>query len=354
MENYKKINILVLFSSSDIGGAERSLSRMVLSNNDDSISYQLSTFGRNGPWSEWIEHNGRSTICYDKSFWKLLKYIYLSRPDAIYIIGFRLSFLLRMIVPLISRIRLVHGIRWNPNSNSYLDRCLRFTEQVFGFLIDGYIVNSESSAETLSKLTRKNIALIYNGIETSKHSGNDKSIKKNIVTIANLSARKGHEEYFKAIEIILKKVPDSQFFFLGKDNLNGKIQRLIIDKKLEKNVQYLGFQENIEDILDNAMVFVLPSLHGEGCPTSILEAFSFSLPVVAYRIDGIPELVTDDIDGLLYDVGKVNDLAEGIINLLSDPEKSKKMGEMGLKKVKRNFLLSNMLEKHNNYFLGLK
>lgn len=354
MANLKKRNILILFSSSDIGGAERSISRMALSNKDNSISYKLSTFGNNGPWSEWVENNGGDALCYDHSIRKLFKYIYLNKPDAIYIIGFRLSVLIRIFVPIISNSRLVHGIRWNPNTNSNLDKSLRFAEKVFGFLIDGYIVNSKSAAQTLSKVTTKNIALIYNGIENLKPFSSAKSNIKKIVTVANLSRRKGYEEYLKAIEIIIKKAPESQFIFLGKDNLNGKIQQLIIDKKLEENVQYLGFQENIEDILDNAMVFVLPSLHGEGCPTSILEAFSFSLPVVAYRIDGIPELVTNDIDGLLYDVGKVNDLAEGILSLLSDTEKSKKMGEMGLKKVKRNFLLSDMLEKHNNYFLGLK
>ena len=354
MTNFKKINILVLFSSSDIGGAERSLSRMVLSNNNDLICYQLSTFGANGSWSEWVESNGRATICYDKSIWKLLKYIFLNKPYAIYIIGFRLSVLLRMTVPLISNTRLVHGVRWNPNSNSYLDKSLRFVEKIFGFLLDGYIVNSESAAHTLSKLKRKNISLIYNGIDNIKRSNLNKSNKKYIVTVANLSPRKGYEDYLRAIEIIIKKVPDTQFLFLGKDNLNGRIQQLILDKKLEKSIHYMGFQEKIEDFLDDSVLFVLPSLYGEGCPTSILEAFSFSLPVVAYQIDGIPELVTNGVDGLLYDVGNIDELAEGIISLLSDTEKLKEMGELGYKKVKDNFLLSDMLKKHNDYFLGLE
>ena len=115
----------------------------------------------------------------------------------------------------------------------------------------------------------------------------------------------------------------------------------------------MGFQENLNPILESGTIFVLPSLYGEGCPTSILEAFNFSLPVVAYQIDGIPELVSHGLDGLLFDVGDFNAMSEGIINLLLDPEKTKKMGISGHQKVKNNFLLDDMIAKHNDYFLRL-
>jgi glycosyltransferase involved in cell wall biosynthesis len=249
----------------------------------------------------------------------------------------------------------VQGVRWNPNSNSMLDKTFRFVERLFGSLLDGYIVNSNSARLNLNKLVKKNIELIYNGIADIQPINSKKSDNKNIIiTIANLSVRKGYEDYLRAIAIVVNKVPESRFLFLGKDNLDGKIQQLIIDNNLENNVQYLGFQEKIDEFLENSAVFVLPSLYGEGCPTSILEAFSFSLPVVAYQIDGIPELVTHGVDGLLFDVGDVNALADGIINLLLDPEKSTKMGISGYQKVKNYFLLKDMVKKHNDYFLGLK
>ena len=350
----KQMKVLLLFSSADIGGAERSLSRMALSNDDDAVSYQLSTFGSYGVWSEWVASAGGVPICFDKRVWKLLKYIFTEKPDAIYIIGFRLAVLLRVITPFISKSFLVQGVRWNPNSNSMLDKTFRFVEWLFGSLLDGYIVNSNSARLNLNKLVKKNIELIYNGIADIQPINSKKSDNKNIITIANLSVRKGYKDYLRAIAIVVNKVPESRFLFLGKDNLDGKIQQLIIDNNLENSVQYLGFQEKIDEFLENSAVFVLPSLYGEGCPTSILEAFSFSLPVVAYQIDGIPELVTHGVDGLLFDVGDVNALADGIINLLLDPEKSTKMGISGYQKVKDYFLLNDMVKKHNDYFLGLK
>ena len=354
MANFQKIKILVLFSSSDIGGAERSLSRMALSNKDDSISYQLSTFGNHGSWSEWVLNLNGTPICFNHSAWKLIKYVYKEKPDIVYIIGFRLSVLFRIIKGFLPKMHLVQGIRWNPDSNVMLDKTFRFVERLFGFLLDGYIVNSNSARQSLHKLVNKNVELIYNGIADIQEVNLKKSNNKNIITVANLSARKGYEDYLRAIAIVIKKVPESQFLFIGKDNLNGKIQQIIIDNNLENNVQYLGFQKKIDVLLEDSAVFVLPSLYGEGCPTSILEAFAFSLPVVAYQIDGIPELVEDGVDGLLFDAGNVKALAEGIISLLLDPEKSRIMGISGHQKVKDYFLLDDMVKKHNDYFLRLK
>lgn len=353
MANFNKIKILLLFSSSEIGGAERSLSRMALSNNDDSISYQLTTFGESGKWSEWIFSLNGTPIFFNHSILKLIKYFHTEKPDIVYIIGFRISFLLRIIKVFLPKVRLVQGVRWSPDSNTMLDKTFRFVERLFGFLLDGYIVNSNSARKSLNKLVNNNVELIYNGISYPLERIS-KSSSNSVITIANLSERKGYKGYLNVISDVVKRVPNSQFLFLGYDNLNGEIQKLIIEKNLDSYVQYLGFQENVENFLTESTIFVLPSQYGEGCPTSILEAFSFKLPVIAYRIDGIPELVSHNDDGILIDVGDSDSFAKAIEDLLLNPIKAAEMGAKGYKKVKENFLLDNMINKHNEYFLKLK
>ena len=106
--------------------------------------------------------------------------------------------------------------------------------------------------------------------------------------------------------------------------------------------------------LQQSSIFVLPSLYGEGCPTSILEAFSHSLPVVAYRIDGIPELVSHDDDGILVDIEGDYNLEDAITSLLLNPDRAKNMGEKGYTKVHENFLMDDMLKQHNSFFMALK
>ena len=138
--NHKKV--LILFSSSEIGGAERSIGNMAIYNHNDSLNYQIATFGQTGPLSNWINEQSLECLCFNNKISHLIRYIKSHRPDVIYILGFRLSILLRFYCKIFTKSLLVHGVRWNPSSNSLLDRSFRFFERFFSFLIDCYIVNS--------------------------------------------------------------------------------------------------------------------------------------------------------------------------------------------------------------------
>ena len=91
---------------------------------------------------------------------------------------------------------------------------------------------------------------------------------------------------------------------------------------------------------------MLPSLWGEGCPTSILEALSYSVPVVANNIDGIPELITDGYDGFLLEINDFENFKE-IIKLLNNYEILSEMGERGRNKIKKNFTIDSCVKNHN-------
>jgi glycosyltransferase involved in cell wall biosynthesis len=327
-------NILMLFSSSEIGGAERSLGNMTFINSDKSINYILATFGSIGPLSEWIQSKSIDIDCFDFKILKLIKYINLKKPDIIYVIGFRLSIFLRFYCKFFSKNYLVQGVRWNPNSKSVLDRVFRKFEFLFSFLLDGYIVNSNAAKETLQSLSINKVELIYNGI--------------------NLKPSRSNLEIKKYIIRIVKDLPEAKFLFLGYDNLNGQIQTNIIKMGLSSNVECLGFQKNVGNFLSKSSIFVLPSLYGEGCPTSILEAFSYRLPVIANDIDGIPELVSHNIDGILTNKSSNSSMELAIKELLLNTEKAKRLGENGYQKVIEQFQLTNMIQKHNSFFKTLK
>ena len=347
-------NVLILFSSSEIGGAERSIGNMAINNPNDYLKYQIATFGNNGPLSNWINTKSLECFCFNYKISHLIRYIKSHKPDVIYIIGFRLSILLRFYCKIFTKSLLVHGVRWNPSSNSKLDRSFRFFERFFSFLIDGYIVNSNSAKKLLLSLSIDKVKLIYNGISNTSNAEKESYQKKYIITIANLALRKGYLEYLDIIESIVKDFPSSQFLFLGYDNLNGKVQEIIKQKYLSSNVKYLGFKENVSDYLAQSKIFVLPSLYGEGCPTSILEAYKFKLPVVAYDIDCIPEIVDNNLDGILVNRFDPSSLENAIRGLLSNSEKIKIMGERGSEKVKKKYSLDNMINEHNSFFLDLK
>jgi len=338
--------ILILFSSSDIGGAEISISRMAINNNNKDYEYKFATFGCKGDLSQWLEQREQKILVFNHNIFLLLKYFFKNRNDIVYVFGLRLSILLRFFKIIHPNYFLIHGVRWNPSTNNKLDKIFRFVEKFLNFLIDGYIVNSDATRQTLKNLKLKNVALIYNGIKNKTQQKNGQKI----LTIANLNERKGYINYLRVIKKIIKKVPNSQFIFIGRDYMNGKVQSTIGDLGLENNISYLGYQKDLQRFFDESSIFVLPSKYGEGCPTSILEALSNSIPVVAYKIDGIPEILRDGIDGYLCDNDDDFCFEKKILSLITDNKIRIKMGHNGSQNIKQNFSLDIATNEHNRYF----
>jgi glycosyltransferase involved in cell wall biosynthesis len=170
-----------------------------------------------------------------------------------------------------------------------------------------------------------------------------------VLTVANLNPSKGYLEYLLAIERVLQEIPDVHFTFVGRDDMNGKVQLAIRDRGLSERVSYVGFQEDISSWMRFARLFVLPSLR-EGCPTTVLEAMSHGVPVVAFNSDGLPELVRHGQDGLLVPAADMKCLAMAIIKLLRETELANKMSASSLARSKVEFQLHNCVMKHQDAF----
>lgn len=344
-------NVLLLFSSSSLGGAEKSLSRMAFSSTN--VKYTLSTLDSDGPWCEWVMSKGFKPLVYgDYNFISLVRKLYKDIKrldfDVVYVCGLRASFLLRFLLIFLPKTKLIHGVRWNPNTNTLLDKSFRMVERYFSWLVDGWIVNSKIIQHTLiSRCGIKNskIHVIYNGITLPSNINSFPEGEIEVLTVANLNKRKGYLEYLIIISKIVELLPNIKFVFVGRDEMDGEVQKKITKYGLENYVSYKGFQSDVTDCFERASLFVLPSLWGEGCPTSILEAFSYSIPVVAYNIDGIPELVKSGDDGLLLELGDDNGYKK-IVEILKSNEILSIMGERGRDKIKNNFTIDSCVRNH--------
>ena len=82
-------------------------------------------------------------------------------------------------------------------------------------------------------------------------------------------------------------------------------------------VQWIGFTNNVAAELEKMDLFVLPSLFGEGLPMVVLEAMAAGVPVVASRVEGVPEAVRHGIDGVLAEPGSPNALADAIARVIT-------------------------------------
>lgn len=359
------MRVLLLFSSSELGGAERSLTRMALV--PTKIDYRLATLDGEGAWCDWVRGMGGEPVVFGcrrvanehgKFNWRalvaLVSYVRREQIDGIYVCGIRAAFVLRWLKIFMPGVRLIQGVRWNPDSDSRLDQGFRFAERWFHGLMDGYITNSKIAADTLAlrcKVPALRVQVIYNGLAelpTEIPSLAERPLE--VLTVANLNSRKGHCEYLKAVQLVLAAVPDAKFVFVGRDDMNGEVQRAVEEAGLAHAVRCEGFRADVSAYFRRARVCVLPSLWGEGCPTSLLESFAWGVPTVAYGIDGVPELIDSGVDGFVVDSGDYEELANCIVSLLTNVELAERYGTTGRKKVVEKFSVNYCADAHAAYF----
>ena len=359
------MKVLIIFSG-DLGGAERSLSRMVFASNS-TIEYQFATIKAGGPWYVWVRSQGVDPLVFGRagshyagcallSIVRLLCYLRSNPVDIVYICGVRASTIFRCLGFLAPTTLHIHAVRSNPGSNSRFDCFFRLVERTTGFLVDAWITNSQVAKTTLIQrcgVAEDRIHVVYNGVNVpQKKLPNFNARPLEVLTIANLRPSKGHIEYLAVIQAVIRRVPGARFVFIGRDDMHGEFQRAIERTGLGEYVGYEGFQTDVAPWLRRARLFVLPSLFSEGCPTSILEVFSYAVPVVAYAIDGVPELVDNGSDGYLTEVGD-EAFADRIVELLLDSAKAEAFGHRGRLKVSSRFVLDSCVSEHEKVFRQL-
>jgi glycosyltransferase involved in cell wall biosynthesis len=104
----------------------------------------------------------------------------------------------------------------------------------------------------------------------------------------------------------------------------------------EADVRWLGWldAEPAEAALATADIVVLPSL-SEGMPVTLLEALAHGRPVVATRVGGMPEVITDDLDGVLVPPADAPALARAIADLAADPARRRRLGRAARERAER-------------------
>jgi len=359
MKNVKRT--LILFSGSEIGGAEKTLSR--LANHGEENEFYLGSLKGKGELVKQNKSNKIKVFSFGYQRKNLLNFIFscfnsikFSRKiqaDFIYICGFKACTIIRIISLFYETPKIIHAIRWNPISNNKDDRIFRIFERLFKHQTFGWICNSKSAKNTLYKycgIPKNRITFIYNGIE-AKNLNLNKKINKNIVlTLSNFAPRKGIIEYLNVIEKVISINKDVKFIIAGRDDMNGKVQREIQKKKLERYIETPGFVDNTSDLIKISKFMVMPSLLPEGCPTSILEGMSWGLPIICYNITGIDELVIKNKTGYIASLNNKKEMANMIIKLLNNPNILKEFSINAKNIVSGNFTLNEMLREHRNIF----
>lgn len=157
-----------------------------------------------------------------------------------------------------------------------------------------------------------------------------------IGTVGRLVPIKGHEWLLKAARRVLLELPHAWFVFIGTGPLLEELRQLAEALRIHERVRFLGARQDVPECLAALDLFAFPSLN-EGMGRALIEAMAMGLPVVATRVGGIPDIVTDGETGVLVPARDDGALAGALIGLLREPHRMRKMGSAAKQSVDHRF-----------------
>jgi glycosyltransferase involved in cell wall biosynthesis len=295
---------------------------------------------------------------------RLISIVSSEKPMILHSHLFHANFLGRIIgkicgVPII--ISTIHNIDFG---GKLREKLLRYTDKFH----DVTIAVSQTVADTMVKkgvVSKEKIRIIYNGIEDKKMEI-DKNISRKkiskelgisnekfiLISVGRLTKQKGYPYMIDAMQI-LKQNFDLIWIILGEGEERTNLEKEIQAKNLQKHIFLLGNVENVEEYLNASDIFVMPSLW-EGLPLSLLEAMAASLPVIATRVGGIPEVITDGINGFLVAPRSSQELAKKIKYVLNLPSDTReKIVKIARETITHKFSLNKMINEYQKLYQEL-
>src|SRR5215467_9152642 len=160
--------------------------------------------------------------------------------------------------------------------------------------------------------------------------------------VGALVPHKGQRHLIEAAHLVVQQLPDVRFVILGEGELREHLERVIREHHLEKHVLLPGFRVDVLGCIKGFDLFVMSSVT-EGLGTSLLDAMACSKAVVASKAGGIPEVVDDNVTGILVEPRDHRGLAGAIVQLISDEPGRRRMAAAGFERVSARFTVERMV-----------
>lgn len=157
-----------------------------------------------------------------------------------------------------------------------------------------------------------------------------------LVSIGRISPEKGHLDLVEALGIVAKRRSPMSAVLIGDGPARAQVAERVRALGLEGSVHMPGYLSQPERFLEDVDLMALPS-HTEGLPNVVLESLAMDVPVVATRVGGTPEIITDGETGRLVPPHAPEALAEALLSFLQDPEPWRAMARRGHQVVQDRF-----------------
>src|SRR5262249_39908525 len=203
---------------------------------------------------------------------------------------------------------------------------------------------------------------IYNGVEMGRFNVSTagrlraelkcQNGTKLVGMVANLRESKGYEYFIEAARKVANSMPQTRFVAIGEidEKIAKRFQGLIQQMSLQGRFCFLGFREDVPEILSDLDPFVLSSV-SEGFSLATVEAMAAGKPVIVTRCGGPQEIVEDGLTGFLIPSADSDALARKICELLVNSERAAAVGQMARAKIASTFSLNKMVDEYERLYL---
>lgn len=204
--------------------------------------------------------------------------------------------------------------------------------------VGGVICLSTHSRRQVEPLNRRTW-LVPNALDESFFSIPRKPANPpQIICVADILVWKNQNDLIEALDPIAKS-HNFRLRFYGKVNRQDPYASKFLELVKQRPwCEYAGYidRTTLHSVLAEAAILIHPSIE-DNCPMAVLEAMAAGVPIAAARIGGVPDLITDQQDGLLFDPSKPDEIRTAIASLLQDARRSQKLAEEAHAKAEARF-----------------
>ena len=317
------------------GGAERVICNLanqfsnagnqciVVTSNDSEQKYEL---GKN---IEYIPLTDTRISSFIRRNWKLFrllrKVVAEHKPDVL--ISFMAEPNFRTIPACAgTKTKTIISVRNDPN-REYPSLIHKFLAKTLFRKADFTVFQTKDAQTWFPKSIIRKSAIIKNQVDYRFFDEKQIEIPSNILSVGRLEPQKNHKLLIDAFSKISDKCSDN-LIIIGEGSLRAELENQIVNLGLSKRVLLPGTTDNVMKKLKSAKIFALSSDY-EGLPNTLMEAMAIGLPCVSTDCPcgGPKELILNENNGLLTQVGNVDSMSAALARFLSDDALRKKCGD---------------------------
>ncbi len=355
--------VFLMTDSLETGGSERQFAALARSLNREMFRVHLGCLQRRGPFlgnlgdvTEFPVGGSLYGAASLKIRWRLARYLKSHEIGIAHAFDFYTNFVL---IPAARWARVPVVIGSQRQLGDLLTRRQERAQAMVLRWCDTVVCNSRAAAARLMTLglRESQLAIIGNGLPAEAFADTPPALARSrdvlrVGMIARMNTRsKNHRLFLRAAARLRDRFPALQFVLVGDGSLRQELEREARDIGLGNSVLFLGDRRDIPAVLASLDITVLPSA-SESLSNVILESMAAGVPVVANRVGGNCELVTED-RGLLVPPNDDKALAGAIERLLRDAPLRRVLGCNANAFARENFTLEQMRKRHEALYHDL-